>query len=408
MSILIVELPPSAGPERAWVLSADGATMAGHGHSPLALLPAADEVVALVPWRALSWHRVALPKLPPARLRAALDGLLEDHLLDEPVALHLALAPALAAQPADGSTDPAAGSVTPTAPGRWVAACDRAWLRAALAELEAVGRPASRVLPEFAPGMAAACHIVPGADSDAPDTVQAWAITTGDSAPQACPLAWAGAALDESMPLRAEPAVAAQAEAALGRRIEVRARPSRWLDSLRDGFDLAQFDLALAGRGGSVALRRSLRDMAVGPAWRLARWGAGAALAVQLIGLNAYAWQQQRQLDQQREQSRALLSQTFPGVKVIVDAPLQMERELALLRQAGGQTSARDLEALLGLLAPVLGAQTPAGLEYAAGELRLKGLTLADEALAGWQRQLPQLRLRRDGSDLIVTAGGAT
>eukprot|EP01034_Spumella_vulgaris_P029568 gene29568-36638_t len=61
------------------------------------LLPRADrqtEVVALVPAGALSWHRVTLPAglhKQASRLQAALQGLLEDALLDDPAQLHLAL-----------------------------------------------------------------------------------------------------------------------------------------------------------------------------------------------------------------------------------------------------------------------------------------------------------------------------
>ena len=63
-----------------------------------------------------------------------LDGLLEDRLLDEPEALHFAL-------------PPQARTGVPL----WIAACDRAWLRSALAVLEAVERPVARIVPEFAP-----------------------------------------------------------------------------------------------------------------------------------------------------------------------------------------------------------------------------------------------------------------
>jgi general secretion pathway protein L len=58
-------------------------------------------------------------------------------------------------------------------------------------------------------------------------------------------------------------------------------------------------------------------------------------------------------------QVRSALTSTFPkSVKVVVDAPLQMEREVAALRQATGAASGRDLESMLAALA----AAAPAGL----------------------------------------------
>src|SRR6188768_93500 len=144
MSSLLVYLPPGSPTgttEWAYALTADGHAVADHGRSPAALLPlprgAGAEVVAVVPVRALAWHRVVLPKgIAPGtpRLRAVLEGLLEEQLLDDTDSVHLALQPGARA----GDT-------------AWVAVCDRAWLRAALQALETAQRPATRIVPEFAP-----------------------------------------------------------------------------------------------------------------------------------------------------------------------------------------------------------------------------------------------------------------
>jgi general secretion pathway protein L len=67
-------------------------------------------------------------------------------------------------------------------------------------------------------------------------------------------------------------------------------------------------------------------------------------------------------------------------VKVVVDAPVQMEREVAALRQATGASSGRDLEAMLGAVATVAPPQsTPSAIDYANGELRLRGFGLAPD-----------------------------
>ncbi|HQD15174.1 MAG TPA: general secretion pathway protein GspL, partial [Ottowia sp.] len=76
---------------------------------------------------------------------------------------------------------------------------------------------------------------------------------------------------------------------------------------------------------------------------------------------------------------------------------LQMAREVAALRQATGAASGRDLEPMLqafGQLALVQ--QAPAAIEFAAGELRLKGLSLAASALIEANQRLRPLGLRLD------------
>jgi general secretion pathway protein L len=100
-----------------------------------------------------------------------------------------------------------------------------------------------------------------------------------------------------------------------------------------------------------------------------------------LIGLNAWAWKERASLDGKREAVRGALTQTFPHVKVVVDAPIQMQREVALLRQSTGVASGRDFEALLGALSGALPpGRAATGLEFTAGELRVRGLSLsADE-----------------------------
>src|SRR5690606_9974380 len=107
MSLLILTLPLADGaspPEYRYTLSHDGQQVAQHGRASAALLPsvgrAASELVALVPVQALSWHRAQLPPGVPLgspRMRAVLEGLLEDQLLDDLGNLHFALAPGAAA-----------------------------------------------------------------------------------------------------------------------------------------------------------------------------------------------------------------------------------------------------------------------------------------------------------------------
>jgi general secretion pathway protein L len=342
------------------------------GSATATLLPTPSrgaELVVVVPASAMSWHAVELPaglSATSSRLRAVLGGLLEDRLLDDDERLHFALAPA-------------AG----TAPGgqTWVVACDKAWLQAHLLALEAAGQPASRVVPELSPDAGPLqLHAVEGSES------ASW-IITGDAVGGLMSLPFSAAALSviptiheqPAVAVFAEPSLAAQAERFTQSNVSLVTRAQRWLDAAGSPWDLAQFDLARSARSRTV---KKISNMASGllreRRWRPARWGAGAFLLANLVGLNVWAWQQNAQLAATRAAIQGTLTQTFPSVRVVVDAPLQMQREVNLLRQASGAMSGGDLEAMLGALALAAPASRLSSIDFSSGELRVKGL--ADNA----------------------------
>ncbi|MBE7366771.1 type II secretion system protein GspL [Ramlibacter pallidus] len=401
MSSLIVSLPlePATGAtEWAYALTPDGRTLGDHGHVPAALLPlprgAGAEIVAVVPAQAMGWHRVTLPKgMQPGtpRLRAALEGVLEEELLDETEAVHLAL------QPGAKAGEPA-----------WVATCDRAWLRHALQLLENAGRPVTRIVPEFAPEGASALVVLG-------DPQQAWVVASGEQGVLALPLTNAAAALlpalPEDAPRLAEPAVAALAEQMLQHKFSLQQAPQRWLQAARTRWDLAQFEFASSSRTRAFKkLSTGWGDVLRSPSWRPARWAAALVIGINLAGLNAWAWKERASLEDKRDIVQQTLRETFPQVRVVVDAPVQMEREVSLLRQQAGVASARDLDALLGALATVLPAgRTPSALDYTAGELRARGLALSAEDVRRVATQLKGLgySAAASGDVLVVTAEGS-
>ena len=143
MSTLLISLPMAHGPDTgtlgadtapsySYVLSPDGEAISQQGSTTVGLLPQpgrTGEVVAVVPAAMLSWQRAPLPQgVGPSspRLRAVLEGMLEEHLLDDPAQLHFALQP--------DATHIAAGEPV------WIACCPRAWLREHLQNLESAGR----------------------------------------------------------------------------------------------------------------------------------------------------------------------------------------------------------------------------------------------------------------------------
>ncbi len=118
------------------------------------------------------------------------------------------------------------------------------------------------------------------------------------------------------------------------------------------------------------------------------------------MGLNVWAWQTRTDLARRQSAVRAVLTDSFPKVPVVVDAPVQMAREVALLRQRTGAASPRDLEPILSALGAVAQAgQVPTAIEYAAGELHAKGVQVAASELAGLNQRLSPLGYRLSTED---------
>ena len=402
MSTLILTLPNApadASDGYHYVLTPDGQTVGDSGWVALALLPAASELVALVPVHKLSWQQVQLPKGSlgrgmfrdggPARLRAVLEGVLEDRVLDDTSDLHFSL-------------EPAASDEVPV----WVAVCDRAWLKTAVEALEQAGRRVSRIVPEFAPDASRDVLHVLGRPGDA------HCVAVKSTGVVVWPLSSAGLALldwPEYQPVVAEPAVVAQAEQLLQHAVTLQPGALRRVQAAQSAWDLAQFELvnSSGARSWKRVADAALR-LARAPRWRAARLALLALVVINLAGLNAWAWREQAALQTQRQNIREILTATFPQVRVVVDAPLQMGRELAALQRASGQASGRDLEAMLS----AFGAQAPAtavpdALDFAAGELRLKGLKLsAAEVSALSQRLKPQGYVASAESGTVLMRSG--
>ena len=170
----------------------------------------------------------------------------------------------------------------------------------------------------------------------------------------------------------------------LQKKVDLQQAPQRWLQATQSGWDLAQFEFASSGRARAMKKMASgWSDLLRAPHWRPARWADVLLVAANVLGLNAWAWKERSALDAKRDAIRSTLTQAFPQVKVVVDAPVQMAREVALLRQSTGVASGRDLESMLAALgAAVPPGRTVAGLEFNGSQLQVRGLGLAPEELA--------------------------
>ena len=382
MSTLVISLPVdavTAQTEFDFAITDDGLNLAQSGRARADSLPLLDKpgdvCIATAPLRAVSWHPVTLPAgVTPnsARLRAVLSGLLEDKLLDDPALLHVALPPD--AQPGKAL---------------WVAVCDRRWLAMAVQGLEAAHRPVARVVPEWGPPAAPSRLHVMGTADDLQGLV------CGDRGVGIFPLSadlLAGLAPTDG--ISAEPALVALASQVLQRSVTPLSQAERLVQVSTSAWDVSH-RLQMRNRAD-----RGKLEWLRAPRWRLVRWAAAALIAGNLLGLNALAWVYQHQLAQKKEAMQQVLTRSFPAVTSVIDAPLQMAREVRLLEQARAAPSNVDLDVMLGALSRTLPAgQTLQGVDYVSGQLRVSGLDLnpneASALTAGLQAQ--GYRLSRDG-----------
>lgn len=404
MRTLLLQLPTTPpGPSAVYGVAAFEPTGSGWqqppGHSPLVLLPRPDrqtEVVALVPPAALSWHRVSLPAglgRGNAKLQAALQGLLEDRLLQDPSQLHLALAP-----------------TTANGPTVWVAACDKEWLQDHLRTLQDTGLPVQRIVPElFPPENGQQWHALGDSNSgwlwccDAEHGVSGWPV----AAAAQMPTDWLAQAQLMTEPGLAHWAQAQTSNKDTGASMRLVDTAAHWQAAARSPWNLAQFELQSDARTRRLQGLKRLIDMLLrSPMWRPARWGLVALLMAQLLGVQAWAWMTRQQWQSEQERWTQILQQTFPKVTVVVDAPLQMAREVARLRQGSGQLSAQDFELQLQALGSALPASvnSPTSLNFQDGQLQWPTLSMSpgqDTAMAqALQRHGLRLSQRQGTSQL--------
>ena len=350
--------------ELDYVLSSDGMTMQEQGRAPAPLLPRAEAVVLVLEDADVSWHRIVLPKAPPSKLRAALAGLLEEQLLEDEAQLHFALAPrAMGGQ------------------STWVAVMNKPWLAGELAKLASAGVNVDAIVPTSWPGGPAHGHFHE-AQHDATGRAFVRLCVSDEAGLHLAHLTgglartWLARWQDTPVRWTATPGTSQIAQEWLGSSLSILGEPERALQAAGSAWNLRQFDLAYSRRGP-----RAVRDWGrqfMRPGWRPVRTGLVALLALQLLGLNAWAWQQRQAVQSKRAALEGLLRETFPQVRTVLDAPVQMQRETDALRAAAGRAGEQDFESLLAAAA----AAWPEGMAPAAS-LRFEGGTLTFGA-NGW------------------------
>lgn len=381
--------PAPALREYDWALTPDGRQIDSEGRCAAAALPPADSVIAVVAESDISWRRIELPRAG-RQMRAALAGKLEESLLDDPEALHFAVEP-----------DAVGGDTA------WVAALSRAWLADHLAQFDAAHVFVDRVAPLAWPDELARGHFFEaGTASIALRWSHADGVATlplqGGLARQFFP-----PGLVHAAQWTATPGVASGAERWLGTTVSVQTPAQRALAVIDNAWDLRQFDLAPRARG-MRALRFVSRDLMRKP-WQPVRWGVAALLIVQLLGLNLWAWRQNREVAERRAAVTATLTTAFPQVRAVLDAPIQMQKQLDLLRVSAGSIGEQDLEALLGAAASAWPADRPPAdaLAFEPGRLTVPAQGWSQPQIDNFRAQLQSAGWQLDASEGKLTVGRA-
>ena len=407
LPMLIISLPhnPKDATSGYTHVHSDGYQVVRSGVGAASFLSAyAGEVLALIPHTRLSWLSVQFPPgSHGARLGAVLAGLLEDRVLDDVADLHCVVDPASADVPRSGGV-------------ALVATCSKSWLREVLAPLQATGLVVQRLVPELSPraqpmlcvmgtpelSKSVLCHSQ-GVTLLPPNVAQ-W---------KAFPAFTAYASLSAAQaPLVAEPAMVERVEQFLQRRPVMQNAAQRAVVAAQSDWDLAQGEWAQGRSQRFLRLaQHAWQTLLHAPAWRIVRIGLASLLVLQVVGLNAMAWREQRALDQQKAQLSQILTTAFPSVHLVIDAPLQMQREVDALQRNAGRITSTDFEPMLASTANAL----PEGLvptqwHFAKHVLRAQGVQLNEAPANAAQTTLKakHLQLRQEGADVWVIQPEAT
>jgi len=363
----------------------------GHAHvagvAPLAEVPSADTIVAVAPASAVLFVRASLPVARGPKMARLLALAVEDAIATAPEEVHAILVEHV----------PGGESL--------IAVVNREWLAAALDALAARGFRPDRFLVETELAMQRA----------AGETTRPWLVVRSPSGGFATLGEGDVVALDLGESVSAVPLALRLARDERARRGDA---PGEVLVFTSPGTpppDALAWgrELGLPVRNGGEwrpelidARTRVATDLLRGdfaPTWRAADLArtlkfagltAAAVLGVHVLLTISDWWGLSSETRQLKTQMETQFRQLFPETQAVVDAPLQMRRNLGNLRREAGAPDASDLVPLLAAVAPALagaGAQVER-LQYQRGELEVD-VTLP----AGEERGAPETRFALPG-----------
>lgn len=382
-----------------WALCDETGAVLQSGNDPLAALPKGNECIAIAaPDRVL-----CVPaKLPPGsrrRLQAALPFVAEEHTLGDPEDNHVVPGPALA----DGRT--------------LLAVVDKAWLGRIAGACRTAKLPLRRIIPEtILPACAPETWVLVwdgGSGFLRADNAGGMALDSGDAATAPLALRLCLGASQKNSPPSAP------------KKIEVRFPPQvpeaqrnlpQWDDlpvALTAGpaWDWRRAPIpvdALNLLWGEFAPRFRIGEQ--WPKWRPLALILLAAFGIEVIGANAeWALLASEKKALARDMERNFRA-SFGENSTLVNAPLQMRRNLAEVRHAAGLADDGDFLPLLDAAAIPLAA-LPAGsvraLHYEAGKLDMDIRLGRSDDFRGLQQRLQAQGLGVRAGDIREAGNGA-
>lgn len=325
-----------------------------------------ERVTLVVPVNALAWHLVNVPVAlkikSDSRLLPALQGLLEDRLLDEADNAHIALAP----------------SATSGAQALAMV-CDRTWLHGWVKAFAAASIRITRIAPEVDPSMLEA--IGQGVISTG-HNYTSYASFADDGSLCTFPLPDGGVFVPAEDQVHATAAAHSDSVAAFGENRVHLLADLRFVELLRQSkWDMAQHDLAITGLN-RIKKQAALATQAFvsGKQWRAARFACIAIAAVYGLGNSFMLYQSNQSLTEKQALVHEKTRNAFPNLTVLIDPVLQAKRELATLKRQQGMQEANDFLPLVTAAGAALGTtgSKPSSLEYADKALVITGLNDKD------------------------------
>ena len=409
--MLVLSLPHHPKSEIFYVQASANAQLIQSLAAPIEGLPTTKgEVIGVLPWQQVSWHLIRVPKdaqkillgesssltrnpSTPSKAQQLLEGLLEEQLLDELGQLHWITAKEIFNTEGTPSSPKGPATSENAQVPLWVACCQRAWLKGILDALEAHSIVVDRLVPEFEPSLNAS-HIYAIEGSSGLELILSNAQGVVGFPKEALPAF--SSALRDPLVVHFEPSVGDQASALFQGNMQLQTRAQRLLESSQSTWDFARGQWAQGHLRRLIkTLQKSLTLFWYHHEWKLARTGLLSLIALNVVFLNTWAWQERHALQAQKEQLSSILKSTFPDVQVVIEPKAQMLRSFRALQEKTASPSQGDFEHLLSALSrlssdnPTLDLGQIQSFRYGTSELTLVWKNQTN-ALANTAVQVPK------------------
>ena len=360
-----------------YAVRANNGELQRNGTAQLAELPRTERVDIIVPASMVLFTEVKLPPVRGQKLRQLLPFAVEEKILSDPDQVQVAV----------GARDE--GGLTR------LAVVDRIWLDTCCDRLRRLGlRPingfAETCLPELEPN--AWTLIWDGQDGFVRTAVGAGLALDSmgvSGAPfglrRAVEEARINTRLPEKIILRATDAAASVPDLQLwSTQLGVSVVPGqdwhwapRFLNTA-NAINLLQ---------GDYAPSSSLREWV--PQLRPILLLAGLIIGAQVLATGADWWRLNREKKNLTAEMNKIFKTAFPNASVVVDPPLQMQRNLAELRRASGQAQPNDFLPLLAKILPLMSAATAVeAMTYEQGALKVDAMFRDEASVSDLRKRL--------------------